>query len=249
MREEAHCHDTDCNLCRVEIEHLSVTAEGETILSDISAHIHCGELTALIGPNGAGKTTLIRALLGQTRYTGEVRHVNAQGVRLGTPRVGYVPQHLDFDRQMPASVCDLMAASVSRRPVWAGIGWKTREQVLQALRGVHAGELIDRRVGLLSGGELQRVLLALALTPVPQLLILDEPVSGVDQNGLVMFLDTVTRLKHQVHMAVLLVSHDWDMVRHYADRAILLEKKVLAEGTPDEVFSSEAFDRAFPLKR
>ena len=139
--------------------------------------------------------------------------------------------------------------SASPLPCHRFVGKKTREQVLQALRGVHAGELIDRRVGLLSGGELQRVLLALALTPVPQLLILDEPVSGVDQNGLVMFLDTVTRLKHQVHMAVLLVSHDWDMVRHYADRAILLEKKVLAEGTPEQVFASDAFDRAFPLKR
>ena len=238
-----------CELCHIDLDKVSVRRGGHVLLQDVSMHIHCGQLTVLIGQNGAGKTTLIKALLGQIPHTGIIRHVDGRGLDIPHLRTGYVPQHLDFDRQMPASVCDLMAASVSRRPVWAGIGRKTREQVLQALRGVHAGELIDRRVGLLSGGELQRVLLALALTPVPQLLILDEPVSGVDQNGLVMFLDTVTRLKHQVHMAVLLVSHDWDMVRHYADRAILLEKKVLAEGTPDEVFSSEAFDRAFPLKR
>ena len=250
MNRSEHGHPgTDCGLCRVEMEHLSVRAENELILTDVNAHIHCGEVTALIGPNGAGKTTLIRALLGQVPHGGKVVHVDAQGRPMGGVRVGYVPQHLDFDRQMPASVCDLIAAAVSRRPVWLGVTRKTRETVLNALKTVHAGQLIDRRLGALSGGEMQRVLLALALTPVPQLLILDEPVSGVDQNGLKMFLDTVSGVKRQYHMAVLLVSHDWDLVSRFADRAILLDRTVLEAGRPEEVFASEAFERAFPLRR
>ncbi len=244
-----HLADEDCGLCRVEMKHLSVTAENEPILEDVTVHIHCGEVTALIGPNGAGKTTLIKALLGQMKYSGRVAHVDSRGRAIGGVRVGYVPQHLEFDRQMPCSVCDLMAASVSRRPVWLGVGKKTREGVLNALKTVHAGQLIDKRLGALSGGEMQRVLLAMALTPIPQLLILDEPVSGVDQNGLRTFLDTVTSVKRQYHMAVLLVSHDWDLVRHFSDRVILLDKTVLEAGRPEEVFASAAFDEAFPLKR
>ncbi len=244
-----HRGDADCGLCRVEMEHLSVTLEGDTLLSDVTAHLHCGEVTALIGPNGAGKTTLIKALLGQVPCQGKVRHVDASGKVIGSVRVGYVPQALDYDRQMPASVCDFLAASLFRRPVWLGVGKKAREAVLQSLRSVHAGDLMDRRLGALSGGELQRVLLALALNPIPQLLVLDEPVSGVDQNGLKMFLDTVQGVKTKYHMAVLLVSHDWDLVSRFADEVILLDKTVLESGSAQEVFSSEAFDRAFPLKR
>ena len=247
---KTHRHeDSACGLCRVEMEHLSVTLEGDTLLTDVSAHLHCGEVTALIGPNGAGKTTLIKALLGQVPYQGKVRHVDADGKVIGGVRVGYVPQTLDYDRQMPSTVCDLLAASLSSRPVWLGVGKKTRETVLKNLRAVHAGDLMDRRLGALSGGELQRVLLALALNPIPQLLILDEPVSGVDQNGLKMFLDTVQGVKARYHMAVLLVSHDWDLVERFADDVILLDKTILETGTAEEVFSSEAFDRAFPLKR
>ena len=89
----------------------------------------------------------------------------------------------------------------------------------------------------------------MALTPIPQLLILDEPVSGVDQNGMKTFLDTVSSVKGKYHMAVLLVSHDWEMVRRFADRVILLDKTVLEAGKPEEVFASPAFDRAFPLRR
>ncbi len=250
MSRSEHYHPSaDCGLCRVEMENLSVRAENDVILTDVNAHIHCGEVTALIGPNGAGKTTLIKALLGQIPHGGKIAHVDAGGRPIGAVRVGYVPQTLDFDRQMPASVCDLMAAALSRRPVWLGVGKKTREAILASLKTVHAGQLIDRRLGALSGGEMQRVLLALALTPMPQLLILDEPVSGVDQNGLKMFLDTVSAVKRQYHMAVLLVSHDWDLVSRFSDRVILLDRTVLEAGKPEEVFASEAFEKAFPLRR
>ena len=104
---------------------------------------------------------------------------------------------------------------------------------------------MDKRLGALSGGELQRVLLAMALCPLPDLLVLDEPVSGVDQNGLSLFLQTVSALRRTHHMAILIVSHDWQLVRKYADSVVLLQRRVLDTGTPEAVFSSPAFEETF----
>ena len=237
---------TQCRLCRISVDDLSVVKEGDTLLSHVSLHLHCGRLTALVGPNGAGKTTLIRALLGQTSFMGRIQHQDAQGHPLGTIRTGYVPQHFPFDREMPVTVEDLLASAHSRRPVWLGISSQTRGQVRDQLALAHAEGLLSRRLGALSGGELQRVLLAMALQPIPDLLILDEPVSGVDQNGQGMFLELVEELVHSHHMAILLVTHDWALVRKYADDVILLDKTVRAEGSPAEVFGSEAFGELFP---
>ena len=234
-----------CCLCRIEISHVGVTAGSDVLLEDVSFHIHCGQLTALVGPNGAGKTTLVQALLGQKSYTGQIRHVDAAGHDFPAPRIGYVPQQLPFDREMPVTVCDFMASSLSRRPVWLGISKNTREKVKKALRETEADALIDKRMGALSGGELQRVLLAMALCPLPDLLVLDEPVSGVDQNGLSMFLQTVSALRRTHHMAILMVSHDWQLVRKYADHVVLLQRRVLEAGTAETVFSSAAFEQTF----
>ena len=240
---------SQCRLCRISVNDLSVSKEGDTLLSHVSLHVHCGRLTALVGPNGAGKTTLIRALLGQMGYSGRVEHQDAQGHRIGTIRTGYVPQHFPFDRQMPVTVEDLMASLISRRPVWLGIGEKTRAHIREQLTLAHGEALLRRRLGALSGGEMQRVLLALALDPLPDLLILDEPISGVDQNGQGMFLELVEELVHSYHLAVLLVTHDWALVRRYADDVVLLDKTVRAEGSPEEVFACEAFAELFPAVR
>ena len=236
-----------CRLCRVAVNGLTVTAQGDALLSDVSVHIHCGQLTALVGPNGAGKTTFIRALLSQVPYRGVIEHQDAHGKHFGAIRTGYVPQHFPFDKQMPLTVCDLMASAMSARPVWLGVSRQGRQRARETLAIARADSLIDRQLGRLSGGELQRVLLALALYPLPDLLILDEPVSGVDQNGLSLFLDVVTELTRTHHLAILLVSHDWAVVQKYADHVILLDKKVLAEGSAREVFESAAFREVFPV--
>ena len=245
-RHHEHFHGDHCGLCRIELDHISVTAQGEALLEDVNLHLHCGRLTALVGPNGAGKTTLVRALLNQIPHTGKVRHMDDKERVLRTVRTGYVPQQLSFDKMMPVTVTDFVAASLSRRPVWLGVSKKTRQRVHDALTLAQAEHLQKRMLGQLSGGELQRVLLAMALTPTPDLLILDEPVSGMDQNGLALFLDTVEELKHRHHIAILLVSHDWDLVRKYADEMVLLNKTVLCEGSPETVFSCETFREAFP---
>ena len=234
-----------CSLCRIALDNVSVQRGGQTLLQGVSMHIHCGQLTALIGQNGAGKTTLIRALLGELPCGGTIRHIDDHDRDLPRLTTGYVPQHLHFDREMPVTVEDFLASALTRRPVWTGIGAKTRRQVQEALTAVEAGDLAQRPLGRCSGGELQRVLLALALRPAPDLLVLDEPVSGVDQKGLSMFLDTVLRLRETHHMAILLVSHDLGLVREYADHVVLLDKTVLCQGTPEAVFATPEFGSVF----
>jgi len=237
-----------CRLCRIEVDHLSVEMGKQVLLKDVSLHIHCGELTALIGANGAGKTTLLRALLGQIEYKGTVRHLSSDGRPAADLRTGYVPQQLEFDRSSPVTVMDFMAASLTRRPVFLGVSRKMRERVMAALTRTHCEALSSRALGALSGGELQRVLLALALTPQPDLLILDEPVSGVDQNGLESFYQTVDELRRKNHMAILLVSHDLDVVARYADRVVLMQGTVVRQGSPEAVFASPEFEQVFYTK-
>ena len=136
-------------------------------------------------------------------------------------------------------------ACLSKRPVWLFSSDKIRPQIIKSLKQVKAEHLIDRRLGALSGGELQRILLALALNPVPDLLLLDEPVSGIDQNGLELFYEIVVNLKTNEDMAIILISHDLKMVSQYADQVILLNKKVIANGTPEEVFGNEKMKDIF----
>lgn len=240
--------DAHCKLCRIEVDKLTVSFGAQTPLKDVSLHIHCGELTALIGTNGAGKTTLLRALLGQIEYSGTIRHLAGDGRPAADLRTGYVPQQLEFDRSSPVTVMDFMAGALSRRAVFLGISKKTRAKVLAALERTHCAKLANRALGALSGGELQRVLLALALTPQPDLLILDEPVSGVDQNGLETFYQTVDELKRKNHMAILLVSHDLSVVERYADRVVLMQGTVVKQGSPEVVFDSPEFEQVFYAK-
>lgn len=246
MSENLHKHEGEgCKgACCLRVTDLGVSAEGRTILQGIDLHIHCGQIVALIGPNGAGKSTLFKAILGQQPHTGSIQFERSGGRRT-RPLVGYVPQSPAFDPGEPVSVLDLFAASISKWPVFLPIPRALRTRVEQCLSRVHGEGLIDQRLGSLSGGELQRVLLALAITPAPDLLVLDEPVSGIDQNGMKMFLDTVLRLRRTHHMAILLVSHDLKLVREYADHVVLLDKTVLCQGQPNAVFDSPAFERVF----
>jgi len=239
IREQA------CGLCCTRLESFGVSMGKTEILSDINIHIHCGELTALIGPNGGGKTTLLKAILGEIPHTGSISFLDAREQKSRKPVVGYVPQRLDFDRGMPVSVMDLFAASLSRRPVCFGYSRKIRARVLAALERVQADHLLERRLGDLSGGEIQRVMLALALDPEPDLLLMDEPVSGVDARGRELFYKLVYNLRRQYDLSIILVSHDLDMVARYADRVVLLNRTVLSAGEPSVVLTREKLIQAY----
>ena len=234
-----------CGLCSITLKDIQVVSGQDTLLDNINLQFHCGELTALIGKNGAGKTTLLKAILGERPYKGEISYQDHHGAKIIQPKIGYVPQQMDFDRSTPVSVSDFMAAARGKSPVWWKIGKSEKKQIQEMLEDMNCAYLADRRLGALSGGELQRVLLALATNPVPDLLILDEPVSGVDMAGLDLFYHRVTELRDKYHMAILLVSHDLSLIRRYADKVVLLDKTVIPQGDADEVSATDAFRSEF----
>ncbi|MGI6124796.1 MAG: metal ABC transporter ATP-binding protein [Acetivibrionales bacterium] len=236
-----------CGLCCTKIENFGVTIGNTVILKDVNLHIHCGELTAIIGPNGAGKSTLIKALLGEIAHSGSLNFVQAEKGAYQAPVKGYVPQSLNLDSTSPTSVLDLFLSCRSHFPTWIIRRKKEVEKVKERLAGVKAEHLIHRRLGALSGGELQRVLLALALDPVPDMLLLDEPVSGIDRNGMELFYETVSSLREAYDLTIILISHDLDMVSKYANRVVLLNQTVLQVGAPDEVLQSKEFYDTFSL--
>lgn len=237
-----------CGQCCTHIDRISVTLDRHPVIEEVSLHLHCGELTTIVGPNGAGKSTLLRALLGEVPHTGSIHFLPVFGPeRDAGPVVGYVPQSLDFDRFSPFSVCDLFAASTSRFPVLLGCRGGVRQTALSALESVHAGGLLDRSLGKLSGGELQRVLLALSLTPLPNLLLLDEPVSGIDLPGRELFYRTVSELRHRFDLSILMVSHDLAGVAAVSDRIVFLDHRVVCVGSPAEVLANPDFRHAFGL--
>ncbi len=234
--------------CCLKLQNVSVNIGSDAIVRDVNLHIHCGEMIALIGPNGAGKSTLLKAILGQREYEGVISF-SAPGLRhRRLPRIGYVPQSPAFDSGDPISVADLFACCQSRRPAFLGIGKAMREKIRECLDRVHAADLIDKRVGTLSGGELQRVLLALALEPLPNLLILDEPLSGVDVEGMSVLMDMLDELRKVYDLAVLMTTHDFSLLDKYADQVVLIDGGVLCQGAPDKVLSSQEFMDTFHRK-
>jgi zinc transport system ATP-binding protein len=237
----------DCSkLCCTKIENFTVKAGKLTIFEDVNIHVHCGQLTAIIGPNGAGKSTLLKAIIGEVSHTGRLNYVDAKGKHTGKPVIGYVPQFLQMDVSAPVTVLDLFSACLTNRPVWL-LPANKRQLVLESLKRVRAADLIDRRLGALSGGELQRVLLALALNPMPDILLLDEPVSGVDQNGLEIFYDILEDLQNSEDMAIILISHDLNMVARHADQVVLMDKGIICSGTPQEVFADKRTKKIFGI--
>ena len=246
MRINLHGGDRGHSCC-LRVENLSVTIGNDKILQDVNLHVHCGQMVALIGPNGAGKSTLIRTILGERDYKGTIAF-SEPGQRSRKPRIGYVPQSPNFDPSDPISVSDLFACCMSRRPAFLGLGKSMREQVLECLDRVHAKDLIDKRVGTLSGGELQRILLALALEPLPNILILDEPLSGVDVEGMHSLMDMLDEIRKTYDLSILMTTHDFSMLPRYADKVVLIDHGVRVKGTPDQVLNSEEFRRAFHMK-
>ena len=234
-----------CGLCRVEIENLSVKSRKDILLDNVNLEFHCGQLTALIGRNGAGKTTLLKAILGEKKYTGKIHYEKHDGKEMKNIIIGYVPQQLLFDKSMPVSVADFMMATKTKKPVWLGYSKQQKQNLKNRLQEMDCEHILDRKLGDLSGGELQRVLLTMAIEPMPDLLILDEPVSGVDATGLDLFYKKVTYLRNTYHIAVLLVSHDLALIRRYADKVVLLDKTVAEQGDAEDVFRTKAVQQTF----
>jgi zinc transport system ATP-binding protein len=215
----------------IEIESLTVRHESGVILEKVSLCVDRASIHVLAGPNGGGKTTLLKSILGQNSFEGTIRcHWRGEG------RIGYVPQSLEFDRELPITVVDFLGMALQRRPVCLGVGTSVRTKVVGALEKVGMADRAGRKLGVLSGGELQRVLLARALLPTPELLLLDEPTAGVDEAGLKKLEETILLLKRERDISTLMVRHDLARALAVADRATMLNRTART-GLPTEVLS------------
>ena len=234
-----------CGLHCTKINNISVKIGNEEILKNINIHIHCGELTVIIGKNGAGKTTLLKAILGEIEHTGNIVFMDQKDNITKKIKIGYVPQSINIEKHMPTTVYDMFASCITHIPVFLKKDKKIYNEIKEHLKIFGADMLIDKSIGDLSGGELQRVLIAIATKPIPNLLILDEPVSGIDRNGIKNFYDIINKLKTEYDMSIILVSHDLELTKKYADKVILLDKEVIKEGKPEDVFKSLEFKNRF----
>jgi len=229
-----------CDECCTYIEGLSISYGGVNAVDNIDFRFSCGELTAIIGPNGGGKSSVLKAILGEVDYRGSIGFCSTS-VNGEKPRIGYVPQKVSIQPDSPISVLDLMLLSRGSLSGWLHIARKKKKEMVDLLEIVSAENLASRKVGGLSGGELQRVLLACSLNPLPDLLLLDEPVSAVDVKGMEAFYEIICNLRKVFHMSIVIVTHDIGAIAPHADKMILMNKKIFAIGDPAHVLKHPEF--------
>lgn len=218
----------------IDFAGINLTLGRTTILDKVSFQVCAGSVHALVGPNGGGKSSLIKTLLGQMPHQGRLSldWPSEPGV------IGYVPQALEFDRGLPMTVDDFMAAMCQRRPAFLGLSRCVAPVIDAALARVGMLEKRKRRTGALSGGERQRVLLAQGLIPAPQLLVLDEPMSVLDEAGIQVFERLLSDWR-QAGTTVLWIEHDLEAVARLADKVTGLNRRVLFDAPPKQALTPE----------
>jgi zinc transport system ATP-binding protein len=224
----------------IRFEHVSLALGGTEILHDVNFRVAPGEIHCVIGPNGGGKTSLIRGLLGQMPHTGAI------SIEWGEGRtIGYVPQALDFDKTLPVTVDDFMAmVCQKRRPAFIGLSRANRPRADAALERVGLAGKRYRKLGSLSGGERQRVLFAQALIPPPALLVLDEPMTSMDEVGAERFVALIQELAAK-GTTVVWIAHDLTQVRAFASTVTCINRTVLFSGPAREVLADFNADVLF----
>lgn len=223
----------------VQIKNLTVSLGPQSILEQVSVEVARNSIHAVIGPNGAGKTTFIRSLLGGMPHRGEIRFWFKR-----TGKIGYVPQLIEFDHGLPMTVGDFLCIMVRRWPIFFGTSQQTRREISRLLALTGTEHLIDRMLGGLSGGEFRRVLLAQALSPTPELLLLDEPASNVDEQG-ARVLETLLHDLKASGVTTLMVGHDLAMIGRVADQVTAINRRVTFCGSPQALADPEQLERIF----
>ncbi|MFB5602859.1 MAG: metal ABC transporter ATP-binding protein [Candidatus Nitrosomaritimum aestuariumsis] len=218
----------------VEIEHLTVKYPDVKALDDVSFTVKEGDFLGIIGPNGAGKSTLFATMLGlNNKYDGIIKFFG-QDIRKSKDylrEIGYVPQKPIFEKNFPATVNDIVRMSLRKES-----NEKKIDEILQQL-WIH--ELSNRRIGELSGGQLQRVFIAKALVNNPKILILDEPVTGIDQQNIDLFFSILRELNSKQKITIIWSSHDLDAVNQLANHVACLNRTLFFHGESDDFFDND----------
>ena len=218
----------------VEIEHLTVKYPDVKALDDVSFTVKEGDFLGIIGPNGAGKSTLFATMLGlNNKYDGIIKFFG-QDIRKSKDylkEIGYVPQKPIFEKNFPATVNDIVRMSLRKES-----NEKKIDEILQQL-WIH--ELSNRRIGELSGGQLQRVFIAKALVNNPKILILDEPVTGIDQQNIDLFFSILRELNSTQKITIIWSSHDLDAVNQLANHVACLNRTLFFHGESDDFFDND----------
>jgi zinc transport system ATP-binding protein len=233
----------------IEARDVRVQLGGLEVLRGVDLKVPAGELVALIGPNGSGKTTLLRALLGlQKIAAGEIKLFGTSNLRTVLPRVGYVPQKLNLERSFILSVREFLALRLGKTRNWF---WQSRHKtdslISETFAEIGVEALLDRPVAQLSGGQLQRVMIAFSLLGKPELLLLDEPTAGVDTPGELSFYDLIAEIQRKHRLTVILVSHDLSMVYRHASWVYALNGVICCEGSPEHVMNAESLKQAYGI--
>ncbi len=213
----------------VSLRDAGIEQAGRWLVRDVDLDVHRGEIVTLIGPNGSGKSTTAKMALGILKPT------EGQAKRLSSLRIGYVPQKLAIDWTLPLTVARFMRLT----------NRLSQSELDEALAMTGVGHLAHAEVRHLSGGEFQRTLLARAIARKPDLLVLDEPVQGVDFNGEIALYDLITSLRDQIGCGVLLISHDLHVVMAATDQVICLNGHVCCKGPPHSVIENPAYRQLF----
>ena len=221
----------------IDVSSLSVRFGEHQILDNISFHCPRRSLLAVMGPNGSGKSTLLRTIAGLVVPTDG-------SIRVSTDTVGYVPQIKAIDRTFPARAIELVATALKRS--WpSGLSDEDRHVALQAMKQVGAEELADRSIGVLSGGEVQRIYLARAIIRQPEVLLLDEPETGVDSPGTKDLHALLDEYREKTEACIVMVTHDWEVAFHHATHVALLNGRLMSFGMPRDALSETAVRETF----
>lgn len=229
----------------VDCEGLSVRSETGFALKDVTVQIPQNQFLAIVGPNGSGKSTFLKAILGLAEAaTGSIRVMGYPPGSAPGVRVGYVPQTKSIDRHFPSLAIELVVSGLIRK--WpARISPEHRRIAMESLAVVKAESLAEQSLAKLSGGELQRVYMARALAVDPQILVLDEPATGIDANGEEAITQALDRIHATQTTTILMVTHDFDVARHHADACMVLNQTLVDYKPSKHPEIEEAIHRAY----
>jgi ABC-type Mn2+/Zn2+ transport system ATPase subunit len=220
----------------ISVKNLTVQFGDLEVLKDISFDIQEGEITAILGPNGSGKSTLMRCILGLQEYKGTIEVLGGR-VENAYENIGYLPQRFTFDREFPITVREFMELALKK-----GVDKRMIEDTLHEV-GMIA--VIDKRLGELSGGQLQRVLIARALINNPKILILDEPEAGIDIEAERNFYNIIKHLDETHNITIVIISHEVELVYDFAEKVICLNKQLVCHGVPSQVLTKDKLEEMY----